>query len=54
MRHIHSDLARLDDLRDEDIDLDDAPTPNLGDWVREARPFTTGGAGPWSSDDLPP
>ena len=36
---IGSDLARFDAMRDEDIDTEDAPVPDLASWVRNARRY---------------
>ena len=38
-RTLGSDLARLHAMRDEDIDYDDAPVPDLEAWVRNAVDF---------------
>lgn len=36
---LKTDLTLLDALADHEIDYSDAPVPDLGDWVRHARPF---------------
>lgn len=49
---IGSNLALLDALSDEDIDLADAPMPDLADWVRYAQPFDAShGQGVEKTDD---